>query len=625
MEKKETGLKVQCFIVSCLLLLVHTVHAQVKDSTLSRAPGDTGKHVHKRWVNNIFQQAWNSIQKSPGDTSAENNVLNTRSEDQYKSMAGRTIRHIYLSQYGFDRNFIDTSRRITSFASRVAQALHVNTKEWVVRNNLFIKEQQQIDPYIVADNERYLRTLDFLQDARILVEPVEGEDSVDILVVTKDLFSIKADLDNNGISSAKVRLRENNFLGMGQQLGFGMRYDPERDPAFGYDAQYSKNNIAGTFIHGTVAFSNTNAGHNLGLEDEESYYLRLDRPLPSPYFRVAGGLEASVSHSLNLRKETDSLFNYYRYNNLDVWLGYNLFLNDILRGDENNRERKFLSMRYFRQRFTDLPRRYQNTYDYIYNSKEAILGQLTFFKQDFIKTQYIYGFGITEDVPYGYNISLTGGWWQQLDLRRPYTGANIAYYTAKPEGAFCQYYLRTGAFYNNGSLQDASILAGLSYFSKLYFTGNLKIRQYVRATFTQLFNRVTYEPLRIDNSFGLRDFGSDSLYGTQRASIQTETSIFTHFNFQGFKFAPFIYADVAMLRGSDLPLNKADIYTGIGGGIRSRSDNLILGTIEVKAIWFPRTVAGSTGFKIQISSDVRYRYNTNYVTAPDIARLNYDW
>jgi len=37
------------------------------------------------------------------------------------------------------------------------------------------------------------------------------------------------------------------------------------------------------------------------------------------------------------------------------------------------------------------------------------VGQFTFFRQDFYKTNYIYGFGTTEDVPQGYNVAVTFG------------------------------------------------------------------------------------------------------------------------------------------------------------------------------------------------------------------------
>src|SRR5690606_9453571 len=124
------------------------------------------------------------------------------------------------------------------------------------------------------------------------------------------------------------------------------------------------------------------------------------------------------------------------------------------------------------------------------------------------KTQYIYGFGITEDVPYGYNISVTGGWWKQRDLSRPYAGITLDYYTHNKNGAFCQYYLRTGAFLNGGrKLDDATLMVGASRFSRLYFSGtDVKIRQYMRLTYARIFNPLTYEPLRLNNVFGLREF-----------------------------------------------------------------------------------------------------------------------
>ncbi len=617
--------------LGALLLWANAIKAQRApecppgQDTMQQLTGNKQRDtLRRKWMHNIFQQAWGSVQRNPGDTVMDNNVLLANSEDQFACRAGSVIRHIYTSQYGFDRNFIDTTKRIRSFAARAAITLHRNTRDWVIRDNLFIKEGQTVDPFILADNERFLRNVGYLQDARILVEEVPGsEDSVDLLIITKDLFTIKADIDNSGISNGKLRLREDNFLGMGQQIFGAVLYNPARSPTLGYEAQYSKYNIGGTFIQGTAAYTNTNSSRRLGLEDEESYYIRFDRPLPSPYFRLAGGLEASYNRSVDVYNRSD--FNRYAYTNFDVWGGYNLFLNNILQGDSNNRERKFFSLRYFNQNFRELAEVYRNEYNYVYNSKEALLGELTFFKQDFIKTQYIYGFGVTEDVPYGYNASVTAGWWRQRDLSRPYGGINLDYYTAKKECSFVQYYLRAGGFLHSSRLQDASVLVGLKYFSKLFLTGNLKVRESLRATYTQLFNRLTYEPLRIDNGFGLREAGTDSLYGVQRASIQTETTVFTNLKLYGFKFAPFIYGDITALREENMPVRQTDIYTGLGGGIRTRNESLIFGTIELKAIWFPRAIPGNTSFKITLNSDIRYRYNTQYVQAPDIARLNSDF
>lgn len=620
------------FIALTLAFILLSGWAEVYAQSTTRLVGDTSKTcdtaaARKHWAHNIFRQAWNSIQKDPNDCDAseDDGVLNARGEEMYKPYEGKYIRYIYIEKFNFERNFQDTSRSIKSLGTRLANSLHSTTRDWVIRNNLYIREGDRLDAYEIADNERYLRTLDYLQDARINILPVRHTDTVDLLVITKDVFSIKADVNNAGIQMINPRLAENNFMGTGHRIFGGVLWDPSRSPIWGYDAGFTLRNLGGSFFNVTADHNTINNGTSIGLEEEVATLLRIERPLISPYSKYAGALEISTNHSINSTNKPDSLFAKYTYQNFDIWGGYNLCLDHVLQEDHTIRDRKFLSLRYFVNHFTDNPVAFESKFDPIYNDKTAVLGSLTFFRQDFIKTQYIYGFGITEDVPYGYNVTVTGGWWKQLNLQRPYAGLNVDYFFAHGDGSFAQYYLRTGSFLNDGKLQDASLLAGISYFSPIVFSGDFKIRQYIRATYSQLFNPLTYEPLRINNVYGLRDFGSDSVWGNQRISLQTETSFFTRYKYYGFKIAPFIYADASFIRGADAPFNKGDIYPGIGGGIRARNENLIFGTIELKGIWFPRPVVGNTTFRITLNSGLRYRYNTQYVHAPDIARLNWDY
>lgn len=594
--------------------------------TASCAPAEQ----KRSWAHNIFQQAWNSIQRNPEDLcddNPDNNILNARAEDVYKPYAGKIIRFVQVSNLGFERNFNDTSSRIRSITTRVARTMHVNTKEWVIRNNLFQKEGDLVDPYIIADNERYLRTLDFLQDARILVvaDP-HSKDTVDLLVVTRDYFSIKAVLDNDGVKAAKLRVSESNFLGMGQRIQGTVLANQTRTPWFGYGFEYNKNNVGGSFAHLNIAYNNIDIGRSIGYLPEVSTSVRIDRPLPSPYNYYAGALEISTNKAVNSFKTADSLWYDYAYNVVDAWGGYNLSLRHIMRHDSSIRDRKFLSMRYFRQRFTDNPAVFRERFDPIYNNKEAVLAQLTFFRQDFIKTQYIYGFGITEDVPYGYNVSLTGGWWKQRELNRPYAGVTADYYVTGKKGSFAQYYLRAGTFLNGGrKLDDATLLVGASYFSPLFFSGtDFKIRQYLRGTYSRIFNPLTYEPLRINNVFGLRDFRTDSAQGYERISFQSETNFFTRYKVHGFRLAPFLYGEGAWVRDPELPLTRATFFPGIGGGLRTRNENIIFGTIEFKACVYPVRIDGHPVFKFLIASDLRYRYRTTYIRAPDIIRMNTD-
>ncbi len=596
----------------------------VPDSTACKVPGK-----RSTWVHNIFQQAWNSIYSSPADSCGydpELELLNARAEDMFKPFEGKIIRRVQYMNLGFERSFSDTTSRISNLSTRLGDALHQNTKDWVIRQNLFLKPGQKVQPYILADNERFLRNLDFIQDARILLRSVPGSpDSVDMLVFTKDLFSLKVVLDNEGTNTLKTRISESNFLGMGQKIQSTLMLSRVSDPAFGYGFEYSKNNVGGSFAQLTTGYNNIDLGPAIGYEPEASSYVFIDRPLPSPYSHYAGGFQWSANRAINIYSLPDSQWYDYAYQILDVWGGYNLSLNHIMRSDSGVRDRKFLSLRYFRQHFSNAPAYFETRFDPIYNNKEALLAQMTFFRQEFIKTQYLYGFGVTEDVPYGYNVSLTAGGWRQNDLLRPYAGLTVDYYTAKASGQFTQYYLNAGTMKSGSQFNDAALMLGFSRFGRVIFSGSdVKIRPYLRLTYARIFNPITYAPLRLNNTFGLREFGSDSAQGFERISFQSEATFFTRFKPLGFRLAPFLYADGALLRDEHEAFDKASFYTSFGGGLRTHNANLIFGTIEAKLCFFPRPVEGQPIFKFLISSDLRYRYRTNYIQKPDIIQLNAD-
>lgn len=583
-----------------------------------------------KWLHNIFQQVYGSIQRSNPETFCDSVYLEpadalllSKSEAAFKPYEGRIIRHISIKLFGFDRSFIDTSKRLTNLASKAADALHRDTRPWVVRNHLFIRENTPLNIFLVADNERFLRSLDFIQDARILVDTASvSQDSVDLVVYTKDLFSIKAVTDA-GFDRSKLRLSENNFLGQGQRLQGTFLYDPKRNPQFGWEALYSRSSIGGSFVNATVAYTNINTGRSIGKEDEWAVYTYVEKPLVSPFSTTAGALEWSINRARNTFQIPATEYYNYAYSTVDAWAGVNLGIKHFLKKDTNYRDRKFLSLRYFDYHFSETPTQVGVYYDYLYNSKKALLAQLTLFRQEFIKTQYIYGFGVTEDIPYGYNLSATAGWWRQLNLDRPYAGVDGSYSIVTRSGAFRTYFMRVGGFLYNQQAQDAVLALGVSYFSKLYEYRGSRTRGFFKASFTRLYNRTTREPLRINNDeFGLRFFNRDSVIGSRRLSLQNEIAVYLPGQWQGFRFAPFIYTDVSLLTPAGTIWYHPTFYPGIGGGIRTRNPNLIFGTIELRGIYLPRTNYSKPQFRLDLRSDLRYRYSSNYVHRPDVVQYN---
>lgn len=568
---------------------------------------------------NVFQFVMSALKRSSGDSAKQAAVLNTKSETPFLTAEGKIIRHIIIKEYGFERNFSDTSKEIRYFGTRLLNSFHRNTREWVIRNNLFIKENTPLNPYIVADNERYLRSLDYIQDARILVKPITGDkDSIDLLILTKDLFSITGELNDVSPGRFKAKAGDVNVRGMGQTVFFTSLIESKRTPHFGFDAFYSKNNIANTFIDASVGYATIKQDLSYALADERAWYIQLNRPLVSQYTHLAGGILFGHHQSENVYHLPDSLFYKYHYNTFDAWVGYNLDVHKLLNDRPDNK--KFVSIRYFKNRFSDTPYQIKGQYNFRYNDRQALLGSITFFKQKFYKTNYIYGFGTTEDIPYGYNIALTAGWYKQADLNRAYVGVDANKYVYTNNGYFIQYFLRTGGFLKK-KLEDASFLIGSSLYSKLFLYKDLKIRQYINFSYSKQFNRIGLDPLNINNAFGVRYFRADSTLGSERVSLYSETFFFLNNKIFGFKFSPFVFGNLSLLKPETQSFNKADAYYGLGTGLRTHNENLVFKTIEVRFVYFPRKI-NQNSFKVTFTANIRFKFNSNYVRAPDIVDLN---
>lgn len=612
------------FSVLCILAILPCALAQ----RMNKEDSVGLRQLHfsrNKFINNIFRQTVNSVERAPED----DNPRKGKSEDPYLPYQGKIIRHIYVVPLNFDRSFPDTSKADNGLATRVGRALHTTTRPFVLRNNLFIQENTPLNAFKLADNERFLRGLEYIHDARIKVLTIpDNPDSVDIRVMTTDLFSIAGGAAIQGTQHMDGNIYETNLGGMAQRIEFSGLYDQYRTPTQGYGALYRKDNVGHSFIDATIAYSKINFNPYTHEQDNAESFT-LNRQLISPYSRFAGQL--SISHNeannvYNLPESkiyfTDSVFFKYKYNYIDAWAGYNIGIKQLTATNNSIRDRRFLAIRVYDRDFSKTPLQVGNGFDPVFNSSRAALAQLTFFRQDYYKTQYIYGFGTTEDFPYGYNVAVTAGWHQQLNLQRPYVGFNATRYIATGYGDFIQLFLRSGGFLHDNKVQDGSFLVGATAFSRLFFINSTKIREYVNASYTHLYNRVTYAPLRIDNYYGLRGFLSDSAYGSRRLSIQLETEFYLKPKILGFQFAPFPYSDFTIITPEKGPYNKSNLYTSLGGGIRARNERLVFETIELRAYFFPIAPTNMKGFKIILTTNVRFRYSSNYVTAPDFVQLN---
>jgi hypothetical protein len=608
-------MRTQYFIllIAGILMMPCLLFAQEKDT--ASAPSDTTKAG--QIINDIKESKVSKrILKSITRKRQTDPVAAVKSEAAFVPYEGKIIRKIIIRHIDFQRTVYDTTKNIRTVITRLGNKLHNTSKDWVIRDNLFIREDKPVNPYKLADNERHLRDLDFLLDAKFYIIPLrQSPDSVDVVVMTRDVFSLGGTV-NPSTSRTRMRLYDANLGGWGQRLQFNGLIDTDRDPNFAYEFLYRKNSIAGTFINGTVGYTQLNTGSSYGEEQEKSYYVRFDRPLVSPYTRYAGGMEFSRNWSQNFFNINDSLFRDYRYIINDFWIGYNIGANS-----NYDRNRHFIAIRGFDQHFTRVPSQQREQERPLYNDQTFVLASATFFRRDFYTTRYIYGFGRTEDVPYGHNVSITSGWARHRGIARPYVGVEAEKTFVSRLGEFYTFGVRAGGYTNDG-IEDGVLLVSGSLLSRLIPRGEFLFRQSFTVDYTRIFKQRTSIPLDINNEFGLQYFRADSLWGTKRFHIQSETIAFSPWQVLGFRFAPFAFGEMAMIAENNHSIFSDKPYFGFGGGIRTRNENLIFGTVELRVVYYPKTIENISSFNIRLTSNLRIKYTAGFVRAPGFVTYN---
>lgn len=603
----------------CLILMCfpYILHAQNNDSV-----------PQLKKTQSLLQKLHSSISRhnvTVRDTASTINLTIENNRKRFSPYQGKVIRNISVHQLNFYQSMDDTAVGKKYFGTQLLTRFHRMTRPAVIRNNLFIHEGETFYATVAADNERFLRTIAFIQDARLIMDSIPGTDSMDIVVLTKDLFSISGSLSSITSSNFKASVEEVNLGGLGQSVYYTAYYEKTRRPSYDGSLGYRYNNMFGSFADLTAYVSNI--GNNLitGDKNEAFQYVEVSVPMISQYRKYMGGIALSHAQTRDVFPKLDSSDRYfkYRYSTFDVWGGLNLGITKYIM-NEKNYLRKFLAFRYAKYTFHNAPDQIITPFDMRTNSREMALAQFTLFKQEFYQTRYFYGFGTVEDIPYGFNYNITAGWYRQRRSSRPYLGVDLNHYMLTKSGDIFQFFVKGGSFFKNG-LQDAGYAIGSTFFSRVMPVGGTKIRQVLRASYSEIFNTVTSYPLRLNNSqYGLSSFRSDSVWGSRRLSLHSETRFFTPCKVFGFILAPYLSSDLSFLTPMKATLERSALYIGLGPGLRIRNENLVFGTMEFSSMYFPRNIHGQNSFQVGMRANLSFRFNSNYVNKPAIYDLNND-
>ncbi|OWP63606.1 hypothetical protein CDA63_08485 [Hymenobacter amundsenii] len=543
-------------------------------------------------------------------------ALLDRQFEQHNYKIVRRVDIRTLDAFGY--SITDSLRAPRNILEKTGNTFHMKTSRSRVRQVLLLREGRELEPQALAESERLLRQTSEILDARVFVdERTSTADSVDVIVITKDLFSLNGSYQLRDVGAGIVGLRDVNFLGLGHQFrnkfAYGRRDDGPQAQPWAYEGSYQV--PFREFIYGRARYLNETRHREGNIGFSRDFY--------SINTRYAGAVNYSFYDRLfpiGGDGSAERPYNYQalRFNVQDVWLGRAFQPKSYDLGYESP-GRIIGAARVIRTNYQEKP------FDY-YQSANLMLGTVGYSVRRYYKDKYLFGFGRTEDIPTGSLVSFTTGYEFNPAGNRRYYGLRVSSATYRPQRGYLYLSGEFGGFVRGrGNDWQQGLLSGeVLYFTRLYHTGNLQWRHFLWQRTSLGLHRRPDEYLTIEGERGLRGFRpANFLSGTSRVTLNYETTMYTPLSFLGFRMAVVGFADVAWLNARKpdrlLPFFEKP-YSGFGMGLRFRNEYTAIRTIQITLGFYPRGLDAPNGVRLFENSRPYYGFSDFSFGQPGITR-----
>ena len=533
------------------------------------------KNKFTKFVHKLVFEPINSKKKKPKKVVQQN----------YQAFEGKIIRNINivtLDPFGYSE--IDSTKKPKSWVEKNGNSIHAKTKKIAIQNVLLIKKNEPLDSLLVKESVRLIRAQSYISRVAITAQlTAKNGDSVDVSFRVLDTWSL---LPRISVSDSKtnLQLNERNFFGSGHTLNsrYQKRYEDGKNA---YKLEYIVPNIKNTFIQ-------TKLNYFKDLDGNYGKTLSISRPFYSPFTKWAGGID------LNQQYRTDTLADLnlvyakqsFKFNSHDFWGGYALRISK--EKTENIRVTNLIvSGRFMNVNYLESP---TVVYDPInfYSSEHFFLSGIGISTRKFVEDKYIFKNGVTEDVPIGKILGITGGYQVKNDVGRFYLGSQISFGNYFKWG-FLSLNFELGTFFNKSVTDQTAFTFQANYFTNLIDVGKWKLRQFIKPQLTIGINRQNAigDQLTINEDYGILGFKS-AIYGNQKMILTFQTQTYSPWDIFGFRLNPYFNYEIAMLGNKETGLRNSQAFSKIGIGLLITNDYLIFRTFQISLAYYP-TIPGS--------------------------------
>lgn len=504
-----------------------------------------------------------------------------KSEDPYLPYIGKFIRHIEIFRYNILSDIeVGTANPDGPWLVRAIDRIHIDTKVNKIAAFLLFEEGDPVDPYALSDSERLLRETAFIQDALVRIIPVEGStDSIDVQVLTRDVWSIGAKYSWITQDRHRVKLYERNLAGYGQTIQWEGSLDFSRDRITDHSLYYGAPNIYGTFIDGSVSWVDAVAYRY------NKWSLRRD--YISPEIKWIGAVSITGMDDLD---EIPSKIR--KWDREDFWLGRSFRLGRAY-SEEAGRTRIILSARSTRTDYHIRPQ-VEADLNRNYHDRTAFLGSVNLTRRSFRKMRMVFSFGRTEDIPYGFLATVTGGPSVSEFFTRPYLSFDLAYTGFYGSSGYFAARGAIGSYRRNDRFEDGTFSLTLGGFSSLLPFWHSVARHFFMIDYIYGYNRLLNNDIALEEPRGgLRGLSNTGVEGHERLTLSWEGILFADWDWYGFRSASFVYAEAGQCGPRWDSFIDETYYFSFGGGFRVHNERLIFDAYEVRFMIHPVVPEGA--------------------------------
>ncbi len=474
------------------------------------------------------------------------------------------------------RDLFDTSRPDENTSLfRLANRLHIDTRDATVRDQLLFEPGQPYDPRVVEESARQLRTQRYLRDAWIT--PVAWRDGlVDLTVEVQDVWTFNPGVSfgrKGGRNTSGFELEELNLLGTGSQISLGRKSGVDRDSTlltyrdqqlgrswWSIDAQYADNS------------------------DGQFAQLALEHPFYSLDTRWAGGISIGDDERIDSRYDLGEVVDQYQVDQklASAYVGWSRGLRDgwVTRW-------KFGYTRDER-RFGALP---------LPAPTRALPGDrvlaypwvaVEWVEDDFRTERNRDQIGRTEDIALGLRARVQVGFASEgfgADRNATMLSGSISHGWHPTPRQTLQVAAST-----SGRIEDGSVAGGLLGFdARWYFRQSQQRVLYLGLSALEGKNLDLDQQIQLGGDTGLRGYPLRYQSGTSRWLFTAEQRLFSNwYPFRLFNVGGAVFYDMGKVSGTDpLGTPSRGLLRDVGFGLRLGNDRTGLGNVVHLDVAFP--------------------------------------